>query len=82
VANNAKADEDAIRRDLEKARLNEVNQLKELLDNSRTAKREALEQYEIAKEEVEIAKQRADTLQNTLDAIEHEKAEVRTVLPF
>ncbi|KAF8530397.1 hypothetical protein BU17DRAFT_36275 [Hysterangium stoloniferum] len=57
VANNAKADEDAIRRGLEKARLDEISQLKELLDNSRTAKREALEQYETAKQEAESAVQ-------------------------
>ena len=63
---------------MERARLNEeISQLKELLESTRTARREALEQSETAKQETDVAKRQIDALQSSVHSLESEKAEVR-----
>lgn len=83
AANTAKTDEDFTRRAVEGAKQGEINQLKDLLESSRASKREALEQYETAKQEAE---QRIASLENTLQILESDKAEVirffMTICPY
>ena len=77
AASTAKADEDSARRAVDKARLDEIAQLKELLEASRVSKREALEQYDTANLALEEALHRVESLENSLQALETDKAEVR-----
>lgn len=77
AVNGAKGEDDAARRVAEKARLNEeINQLKELLESTRTARREALEQAEATKQKADAAKRQIDILQTSVSALESDKAEV------
>ncbi|KAF8591027.1 hypothetical protein K439DRAFT_1657108 [Ramaria rubella] len=77
AANGVKAEDDAARRAAERARLtDEIAQLKDLLESSRTSRREALEQCESARREVDAAKRRADSMESTVHALENDKAEL------
>lgn len=79
--NGVKAEDDAARRGAERARLNdEISQLKELLESTRTARREALEQSEAVKQEVDAAKRQVDSLQVAVQTLESDKAEVRHIV--
>lgn len=81
--NGVKAEDDAARRAAERARLNdEISQLKELLESTRTARREALEQCETAKQEADAALRQVDSVQIAVQTLESDKAEVRNDVPY
>ena len=77
-AAGSKAEDDSAKRAaVDKARLHdEVSQLKELIESSRAAKREAMEQCETMKQEVESAKQHTANLQDAVQTLENDKSEV------
>lgn len=70
-----KGDEDSARRASEKARVEEINQLKELLESTRTAKQDSDNMRETTKQETAIASQQIQDLKQVIETLEHEKAE-------
>lgn len=78
VTTKSKVDDEGVRHATDKARLEEINQLKELLESARTATQNITEHYEAAKQEATVTSQQVKDLMHTIQTLQHEKAEVKS----